>query len=143
MTDVVLPRVMSKLIRIGLADLRKAEQDPRYSVIMATWHAPCEGGPCLVCLAGAVMAFSLGASPNERLTPRSPEITSHNAAALRALNWLREGCVETAAEYLGIPPTDKMKAIECAHYIPPYAFGSDGFHAAMESLAADLEANGL
>jgi hypothetical protein len=57
----------SALILAALADLEQVENDPRYEVEMGTWHDP--NGKCAVCLAGSVMAFGLGASPNQRHGP--------------------------------------------------------------------------
>ncbi len=49
---------LSELIRLALADLLKVERDKRYVVNMGVWHIP--NGVCQVCMAGAVIAKTLG-----------------------------------------------------------------------------------
>lgn len=67
-----LPDKPSELIKVALADLKKAEQDPRYKINMGAWHTgrKYQGETtCKVCFAGAVIAFSLGANLNEMMLP--------------------------------------------------------------------------
>ena len=56
-----------KLLELALNDLRKAERSKKYEVDMGQWHVP--NSVCKVCLAGAVMAFSLDANQSEEVDP--------------------------------------------------------------------------
>ena len=56
------------------------------------------GDKCLVCMAGAVMACSLGASPNEDLVPEN--YSSAIADKLEALNAVRAGNINIALRRL-------------------------------------------
>lgn len=92
-----LPDKPSKLLMMALADLEKVEADPRYEVDMNTWHEP--NGKCRVCLAGSVMACTLGAPIDECLFYDS--INDDATPKLYALNMLRCGRVLSALEMLG------------------------------------------
>ena len=65
-----LPNKPSKLLKLALKDLKAVEADGRYMVDMEVYHTQLSEGVCSVCLAGAVMAFSLGAHREEGLSPR-------------------------------------------------------------------------
>ncbi len=85
MTEDITPRTAaglallpSVLIGEALADLIKTEESPDYHVNMNVWHhtAPYfddgglpHKGACTVCMAGAVMAQTLGASPLRNMAP--------------------------------------------------------------------------
>ena len=59
-----LPDRPSDLLELALVDLALAEADGRYLVNMWHWHLPAlvaSDEACEACLAGSVMAFSLGA----------------------------------------------------------------------------------
>lgn len=58
-----LPDKLSKLLQVAMEDLELCENDPRYVIDMRDWHNP--NGQCAVCLAGSVMAKSLGEDPND------------------------------------------------------------------------------
>lgn len=76
-------------IRQALADLKKCEAaSETYSIDMAVWHT---GGDsrCSVCLAGAVMAQSLGASPKGPCHPG--KFKGQTALRLCALDRFRCG----------------------------------------------------
>lgn len=130
-TEVLLPHVPSALIRLALADLRKVEAMPEtYDVNMYDWHEP-KNGKCSVCLAGSVMASSLGVSSDKAEYPGA--LGEHNGAALDALNSLRVGWVEEAFMCLSINESFKDREI------PIYSFEPESFHLAMRVLASDLE----
>lgn len=60
-----LPDKLYKLIELAYTDALKALANPTYVLNMNVWHETKEGsGTCQVCLAGAVIAGTLGASPN-------------------------------------------------------------------------------
>jgi hypothetical protein len=139
-----LPTVPSQLIRLALADLRKVEEDPKYTVNMGSWH---EGDPyhdaiCPVCLAGAVMAKTIGVSRDEDVTPsdlmRFGRISKADRDALVALDFFRTGNVAQGLEELGV----HIPSFPDDADIPPYGQDREGFHAAMNQLAANLEAEG-
>ena len=95
-----LPDKPSELIRLALKDENKAHRDPKYRVYMNTWHEVYnyKGTPqCHVCFAGAVMAFTLGASWEAELEPE--DFRNGNHGKLNALDAFRsgdiyEGCAE-------------------------------------------------
>lgn len=93
-----LPDKLSALILVALEDLEKAEASSRYNISMAIWHLPKQDRPCGVCLAGSVMAFSLGADPNEPCTPS--DYSSRIEDKLCALNMVRSGQLSAALEYM-------------------------------------------
>ena len=87
-----LPETPSALIRLALDDLRKVERDPRYEVWMGYWHTGTghpERTRCCVCLAGAVMAGTLGAQPSDALCPGSYD--EGTRGRLEALDYFRKG----------------------------------------------------
>jgi hypothetical protein len=103
----VLPKKMSALIRISLADIRKAERQPKKFIVeMSDWlshtEVECTMGStvietykvCALCAAGSVMAFSLdGLKTNKDYEPHNfPE----NQQQLYAINNLRTGNVQSA-----------------------------------------------
>jgi hypothetical protein len=118
-----LPTKPSELIRVALADLKRAERTPNLIVDMDYWHEPeVEGDTeeaaalagydpvtctvkapvepeCTVCFAGSVMAFSLHAPARANVAPDSyPEPIERK---LNALNEFREGCLYDGFRYLG------------------------------------------
>lgn len=46
----------SELLRIAVADTQKVEADPDYVLDMSDWLIQLSGGPCEVCMAGAIIA---------------------------------------------------------------------------------------
>lgn len=53
---MVLPLKMSSIIEIAVADLEKAEANPKCRVYMASWFEWITDDVCEVCLAGAMLA---------------------------------------------------------------------------------------
>lgn len=73
-----LPRTLSGMIRVAVADLTRAENSPTHKVSMGWWLAAAyrnDDRPkkdeivCAVCLAGSVMAFELGRDLRHRDDP--------------------------------------------------------------------------
>lgn len=136
MTDT-LPTKPSALIRTALADLAKCEADPRYSIDMGKWHVP-NGSHCAVCLAGAVMAQSLGAKWAASLAPYN---FGREQPALRSLDMFITGWVREALDELDI---ELPAGIREDRLIAPYDREQPAaFHADMNTLANDLEGAGL
>lgn len=136
----VLPDRPSELIRIALADLRKVEADNRYTVSMGSWHTP-EDGVCHVCLAGAVMAGTLGSDPSKLLGPHSGRFEEEDANKLNALDDFRSGCISAGLNTLG----RRGFYPDLPEFMGVIAYGVDhkGFHAGLEAIAAKLESVGL
>ena len=145
-TPVKLPRKMSALITLALADLAKCERSEKYAVYMGWWHDRwTETSPCTVCFAGAVMAQSLGIGSHITGWEKglAPVDFPGNGDQLYALNSLRSGLVGAAAEKLGLSPTERATAwslerVPCEHSDDPKQFRAD-----MRKLARELEAVGL
>jgi hypothetical protein len=123
-----LPKRPSALIRLAIADLKKAERTEGYRVDMNTWHdgatlgetlydpATCitteteAASPCVVCFAGSVMAFSLNA-PQTRNT-RPEDYPEDVAIALSALDKFGMGWVFIALVRMGISNRRIDKAVK-------------------------------
>jgi len=64
-----LPDKIGDLIRLAVKDLTLCESSPKYGINMNIWHARNEeDNICYVCLAGSVMAQSLGVGLKEKKT---------------------------------------------------------------------------
>ena len=131
-----LPDIPSALIRLALADLDKAEQTPGYEIDMDRWHSP-QDGKCLICLAGAVMAFSLNTPKEKCYSDTSFSRTSEQAFS--ALDSFRAGDIPSGLYVLGFKC---HRQFTCRH-ITPYVVDPAQFKADMLQLAADLEEAGL
>ena len=130
-----LPTKPSELIRLALKDLAAVELDARYVVEMLEWHLPAVD-ECLVCLAGAVMAQTLGASPDRHLTP-SEFPQSRQLQALDTLRYAhRADYLAAACEQL------RARLIEWTERVPCYDSDPEGFHAVLGRLADAFEASG-
>ncbi len=146
-----LPDLPSALIRLALHDLKSAERSDLYSINMKIWHsADGRHESCLVCLAGAVMAFSLEAQHLEDMTPtdycHEPIISNK----LIALNDLRGGELRAALQKLvgcgAIEKGEMDRAVALlGHIIPIKEYRRDGerFKQDLADLATELEEIGL
>lgn len=94
-----LPDRLSDLLELALSDLEKVEWDGRYVVRMSTWHTPFDG-KCYVCLAGAIIAGTLGEEVEASLAPR--HFDRDTEKKLLVLDLLRLGIVWKALEDLGL-----------------------------------------
>ena len=132
-----LPDRLSDLILVAVEDLEKVEASSRYKVSMHCWHLP-HTDHCGVCLAGSVMAFSLGADPDVSIMPHSfpPNIN----AKLRALNLVRGGDISFALETL-----DPERGAYRFFYESMVGYEDDPteFKAQLRSVARRLAAEGL
>ena len=121
-----LPDLPSELIEVALRDLEKAEQDPRYDIRMTTWHLGGAGrvnakararAQCVVCQAGAVMAFSLGAPINADMTPSRYD--DETRGKLSAINEFRAAGLATGLMEMGLrDPVDVDNDVESTQYMP-------------------------
>lgn len=85
---MILPTLPSALLELALNDLIQVENDPRYRVHMGYWHNPSD--TCAVCFGGAVLAKSLGVSPDERIDILDT-VPLHNRKQISALDHARGG----------------------------------------------------
>lgn len=138
----ILPEKPSALIRLALGDLRKVEQDERYEVYMGDWHNPGMDGTCEVCLAGAVMAMSLGADIRAYSLPSDfHEQDQATTERLLALNQFRTGHINaglTIMRYFG-----RGRTIPVFVTIPSYHTDPEAFYATMDEVAGMLEGAGI
>lgn len=135
-----LPDKLSELLTVALADLQKAEADPRYEINMDEWHAPV-GSRCAVCLGGAVLAFSLKTPPMKyvNVIRRGKAVRDK----LFAIDYLRRGDVVLAAQCLGISDLRVEKAGIRPRQIVYYKENPKRFKQQLRRLASDLKAAGL
>lgn len=142
------------MIAVALADLAKVEADPRYVVDMSLWHRPKDKSRrCVVCLAGAVMAKTLGSDPTEYVAPHFFDLDV--AWKLETLDEFRLG---GGAVFLGLAmihshcsPQDVINLVladpsgfdHLRVDVPEYADDPPGFVAAMTLLASRLREIGL
>ena len=126
----MLPNDPSELIRLAIADLEKVEKDSRYEVDMGTWHYG-SGAKCFVCLAGSVMAGTLGTDASESLVPGYFSDDDRNR--LHALNCFRAGDISYGLGLLGIYSPAWRRTIW------PYGEDPDRFKRDMLELADFLE----
>ena len=96
-----LPDKGGALLRVALADIAKAEANPKYEVFMGAWHETFsnpKGTVCEVCLAGSVIAFSLNLPITMSAYPDRFRLSIQ--WKLRALNCIRNYDVVDYLEYL-------------------------------------------
>lgn len=156
-----LPKKPSALIRLAIEDLKKAEKSKLYTIDMGRYHSgaeynpgTCSLPPCIICMAGAVIAFSLGAPPTKSLTPS--DFSEEVDTALEAINHLRAGSIGYALEELGTPKTKIAKAYKAFGFpknaefweaeidtVTDYADDSRKFKKEMLAMADTLESVGL
>lgn len=141
-----LPTTPSALIRLALQDLEACEKDARYYIHMGWWHSPSatdnsvEKSGCAVCAAGAIMARTLGCSPDQDLLPDGFDQEVRDA--LLAVDSLRVGDTRWAFEYLGID-VDFEEVGLLGFEITDYSQDPDQFKADMREYAQHLESRGF
>ena len=99
MSTIELPNKMSSLLRLAVKDAQACEADPRYVLMMGSWHEPARNSAkCAVCMAGAVMAQTIGVTPLKVVSPYS--FTPPTRRRLEAIDDMRCGGFDDA--YLAI-----------------------------------------
>ena len=94
------PRRLSDLIHLASDNMDLINRDI-YHPDPTNWHRPFEsGGKCNVCLAGAVIAGTLGGDAEKYLSP--DDFTEDWDYALQALDYAREGNYATAVEMMSL-----------------------------------------
>lgn len=93
-----LPDKLSDCLELALRDLEACEADPAYRIYMDDWHWPSKSKTkCRVCLAGSVMAKTIGVPIGEYASPYGLEdCGDHDSSRLSALNDLRLGWLHEA-----------------------------------------------
>ena len=130
--------LLSDLINLALDDLEECEKDPNYHINMLLWHCPDErAGYCEVCLAGAVMAKTLDASPACAVNPCN--FPYHVMNCLKALESVREGWITEAL--ITLEQAHDEKSVEV--FVPPYRPNPIGFKDTLRDLALTLREKGL
>ena len=119
-TTTTLPTKPSELIRVALADLRECEADDRYRVDMWDLHSSRKGQRgqmvCHVCLAGAVLAQTLGAPRNRSISGRDlARYRSSVQDRLRALDYFRRGEIKAGLSCLRLTIRHEygLRALDC------------------------------
>ena len=141
MNDTLLPDKLSELIRAAIWDLIKVEQEPDlYVVDMDLWHRYIDK-KCHVCLAGAVMAQTLGAKPTVSMYPEGYDYDVHNK--LVALDNIRVGNVKrTLCHFDGVPLVDVITGVP-SRIVKSYGKDRDQFKRDLLTIADELSAEGL
>lgn len=134
---VKLPDKPSALIRLALRDLEKCERSSKYKVEMAYWHDP--NGKCKVCLAGSVIAKTLGVKPNQQLHP--DDCTDNDTRRkLFALNAFRLGGIHGGLDEMGIERPNTIPMTVPREF---YKENSTKFKVFMRGVATMLAKEGL
>ncbi len=144
----VLPNKPSELISVALRDLEKVQKMKTRKIEMSQWVTRTPNNKmCAVCLAGAVMDRTMGATkalPNLRcIFPTDLAIrgiiSRSDRGKLKALNLMREGEVNAGLSNMGVtePLGDFNRAM------PEFRGKGTKFKAAMRQLAKDLKSKGL
>ena len=151
-TTTTLPSLPSALIRLALNDLLACERDSRYAVDMDDWHWPTTDDRgrkvCRVCLAGAVMAQTLGL-PND-LAIDDDDLAGYGCdvqGPLLALDCFRLGRIGSGLRWMNFDLSDIDKNWA------GYAWGAEydkkairdpfDFYSRMHRLADYFESHGL
>ena len=133
----------SELIRHALTDLEKCEREG-YWIDMSVWHVGSENEDmCRVCLAGAVMAQTMGGSRKEDINPLllldDGRIDEASYNALIALDAFVSGQVESGAAAMKICEDDLPEG----RHVPRYEDDPEKFKEAMFELVGELERCGV
>ena len=137
------PSLPSALLALGIRDLCRAGNDPRYEIDMSHWHKGTmrpdpylDEDKCHVCMAGAVIAMTLGLGPE-----CDADLASFSGAVaerLSALNAFREGRVAQGLLTMGCLGNTALNRDVADYEEDPEQFLED-----MQDLVRDLEAEEL
>lgn len=148
-----LPSKPSALIRQAVRDLQSCERSSRYWIDMHQWHTPHgdHDDVCYVCLAGSVMAQSLGSDPSEVMDPVDLDVEDENKMLF--LNSLRCGLLLDVVEFNDAFPDHRLSEDEWDDLSEHISMGSlacvyshvqpEHFHEAMLKAAKIFEEEGL
>lgn len=136
-----LPTLPSALLTLAIDDLELAENSPDYRVDMGIWHEPVSD-QCNVCLAGAVMAFSLDVPRWDIIKSLQDFNDPAILHALGALDQFRSGNIELALSGLKIP-SSRRRALPLIIDIPDYGEKPAEFKRSIRDVITKLEEAGL
>ena len=113
------PDSLSHLINIAIEDGKKMIQNPLYTPYSTRWHEPYglflgserSDSTCYACLAGGVIAGSLGFTESDAITPGNSKLSETWINSLLALEDIRCGVIRRAAVrfyYGGREPRDPL-----------------------------------
>lgn len=123
----MLPNKLSDLITLAYEDAKQILRTPGYVLDMHLWHQ-YHKGVCRVCLAGSVMAKTLGAPRTKDLTPSDmPEAVR---GKLEALNMFRLCFFYSAlesfySEEVADKHADRLQEICFESTNPPHLYSSN------------------
>ncbi|MCY4584405.1 MAG: hypothetical protein OXB98_00050 [Bryobacterales bacterium] len=139
-TQPMLPKSMSRLIAIAIADARSL--DPSlYHPMSGQWHAKPLVGPCEICLAGSLIAGTFKSASDRQRFPWYFGLDVENK--LFGLDSMRCGHWTSAFRFIyGFGPTAEIDQRLYALGRPDYMDfdGWDQFRAHLDSLEAILPA---
>lgn len=95
---MTLPDKPHELLRLGIDTLKKYQDDPNYNIKMTNWHNPV-GSKCNICMAGAIMAEFLGATPDQYIGPGIYD--EDTRSKLYALHQFSQGFLFSGGRCLG------------------------------------------
>ncbi len=121
-----LPKKLSALLRLSLDDLNKIKKTMQYSINMGHWHfKEFEDKPCLVCLAGSVMAQTFCVDITACTDPHymwgENLISKNDYYCLIAIDSLREGNICKAAASIDLSSQEDF--IRCVTVQQDYVNG--------------------
>ena len=155
-----LPNKPSELVELAILDLKAIEQNPNYLIAMDSWHVGSyrdhpniERPRCLVCLAGAVMAQSLGIETTMTVKPWDPIFHSDVTleGKLAALDSFRNGniyhgitlmCPEFDDYHSAHALLEKM-GMSANIFVPEYEEDREEFYQGMEKVIKILKEHAL
>ena len=83
------PDKLSDLLELAIADARRLDR-ARYTPMWMTWHRPrLQDGKCMVCLAGGVIAATLGCADDAVIEITSGESTEPESETISDPFWCR------------------------------------------------------
>lgn len=91
------PKKLSDLIDLAIADARKLDQN-RYAPTWCKWHQPDPGdGKCMVCLAGAVIASTLGCALQTHIDIATSDTAEPGSTIITDKRWRNALCALDSA----------------------------------------------
>jgi len=143
-----LPKKLSECLRVALRDLKSCMRSNKYQIDMGKWFR-LNGGKCVVCMAGSVMAKTCQLTPHAPdpdilygpdMYPNTAPLSEHDQKRLDAINSLREGRIFAACREI---QADLPRFMADEVEVVDFDEDPDQFLQDMKDLADHLEANGL
>jgi len=99
--DIRRVKRLSTLLRIAVEDAKAVARMKGYKLNMSVWHQPDSYGICHVCMAGAVVARSLGFAKVYVAPLDEEDIDREVSDRMLAINYMRNGNFYGAFSQLG------------------------------------------